>query len=145
MAMKIDAEAVRTLAALLEETGLGEIEYQDGERRIRIAMPVVQAPALAAAAPVMAAPANGASAAPEGPPAGSVPSPMVGTVYLQTGPGEPAFVKVGDRVAAGDILFIIEAMKVMNQVPSPRSGTVRSIEVENGQAVEYGEPVMVVE
>ena len=136
MAMKIDAEAVRTLAALLEETGLGEIEYQDGERRIRIAMPVVQAPALAAAAPVMAAPANGASAAPEGPPAGSVPSPMVGTVYMQTGPGEPAFVKVGDRVAAGDILFIIEAMKVMNQVPSPRSGTVRSIEVENGQAVE---------
>ena len=70
---------------------------------------------------------------------------MVGTVYLQAGPGEPPFVKVGDRVSAGDVIFIIEAMKVMNQMPAPKGGVVKSIEVENGQGVEFGEILMVIE
>ena len=77
--------------------------------------------------------------------AGGVSSPMVGTVYLQSGPGEPPFVKVGDRVSAGDVIFIIEAMKVMNQIPAPHGGVVKSVEVENGQAVEFGEVLMVIE
>ena len=143
---KIDADAVRTLAALLEETGLGEIEYQDDDRRIRVAMPQAAAVAMPQVAPA-AAPAAGAApaAASDAKPAGAITSPMVGTVYLQAGPGEPPFVKVGDRVSAGDVIFIIEAMKVMNQMPAPKGGVVKSIEVENGQGVEFGEILMVIE
>lgn len=141
----IDADAVKTLAAILEETGLGEIEYQDDDRRIRVAK---QAAAVAAPviAPAPAAPSSApASARGDAKPAGSVDSPMVGTVYLQSGPGEPSFVKVGDRVAEGDVILIIEAMKVMNQIPAPHSGVVRSIDVANAQAVEFGETLMVIE
>lgn len=139
----IDAEAVRTLAGLLEETGLGEIEYEVDDRRIRVAKPAVVAPPAAiAAAPVAAAPGAGAVAADL---PGAIASPMVGTVYLQSGPGEPAFIKVGDRVSAGDVIVIIEAMKVMNQIPAPHGGIVKSIEVENAQAVEFGEILMVIE
>lgn len=148
----IDAEAVRTLASLLDETGLGEIEYEVDDRRIRVAKPAV---AMAAhAAPTMAngAEATGvngashsASAESAAPIAGAVPSPMVGTVYLQASPGEPPFVKVGDSVAKGDVIAIIEAMKVMNQIPSPRSGVITSIEISNAQAVEFGETLMAIE
>ena len=142
---KIDADAVRTLASLLEETGLGEIEYQDGDRRIRVAMPQAAAPApVVAASQAPSAPATPTSGG-DAKPAGAITSPMVGTVYLQAGPGEPPFVKVGDRVSAGDVIFIIEAMKVMNQMPAPKSGVVKSIEVENGQGVEFGETLMVIE
>jgi len=143
-AFKIDAAAVRALAALLDETGLGEIEYEHDDRRIRVAKPtsVAAAPVVASALAPAAAPAGEAkpAAAP-----GSVTAPMVGAVYLQSGPGEPPFVKVGDRVAAGDIIVIIEAMKVMNQIPAPHGGVVKSIEIENGQAVEFGEVLMVIE
>lgn len=138
----IDAEAVRTLAGLLDETGLGEIEYEVDDRRIRVAKPGV-----AQVQPMAAAPAVNGAAAPVAatPEAGAVASPMVGTVYLQPGPGEPHFVKVGDRVTAGDVIMIIEAMKVMNQIPAPETGVVKSIMVENAQAVEFGEPLMVIE
>jgi len=139
---EIDVEAVRTLAGLLEETGLGEIEYEVDDRRIRVAKPGV---GMAMAAAPVAAPAATVGAAPDARPAGAVTSPMVGAVYLQAGPGEPPFVKVGDRVAAGDVIVIIEAMKVMNQIPAPHGGVVTSIHVENGQAVEFGEVLMVVE
>jgi acetyl-CoA carboxylase biotin carboxyl carrier protein len=144
---QIDTAAIRELAAILKETGLGEIEYEDTDRRIRIAMPApaaVVAPAAAALALATAPTAD-----PGGPIdtrlADAITSPMVGTVYLQSGPGEKPFVKVGDQVSAGDILFVIEAMKVMNQIPSTKSGVVKSIEIENGQAVEFGEPLMVIE
>jgi acetyl-CoA carboxylase biotin carboxyl carrier protein len=141
---KIDNEAVRLLADLIHETGLGEIEYEDGDRRIRVAMPQVSA------SPMVAAPVATATAAPSAPssdekPNGAVSSPMVGTVYLQSGPGEPPFIKVGDRINPGDTVVIIEAMKVMNQIPAPHGGVVRSIEVANAQAVEYGEVLMVIE
>lgn len=141
---EIDVEAVRTLAGLLEETGLGEIEYEVDDRRIRVAKQGVGG-AVAAAPVAMAAPAAPAGAAADARPAGAVTSPMVGAVYLQAGPGEPPFVKVGDRVAAGDVIVIIEAMKVMNQIPAPHGGVVTSIHVENGQAVEFGEVLMVIE
>lgn len=140
---EIDVEAVRTLAGLLEETGLGEIEYEVDDRRIRVAKPAV---GMAMAAAPVAAPAaapGGASA--DARPAGAVTSPMVGAVYLQAGPGEPPFAKVGDKIAAGDVIVIIEAMKVMNQIPAPHGGVVTSIHVENGQAVEFGEVLMVIE
>ncbi len=141
---KIDTEAVRLLADLIHETGLGEIEYEEGDRRIRVAMPQVSA------SPMVAAPVAAATAAPSAPssdekPNGAVSSPMVGTVYLQSGPGEPPFIKVGDRINPGDTVVIIEAMKVMNQIPAPHGGIVRSIEVANAQAVEYGEVLMVIE
>ncbi|MEK9904415.1 MAG: biotin/lipoyl-containing protein [Rhodospirillales bacterium] len=102
------------------------------------------------ASPVVAAPVATAIAAPPAPsidekPNGAVSSPMVGTVYLQSGPGEPPFIKVGDRINPGDTVVIIEAMKVMNQIPAPHGGVVRSIEVANAQAVEYGEVLMVIE
>ena len=148
----IDAEAVRTLAGLLEETGLGEIEYEVDDRRIRVAKPGVGMAAVAAA-PVNGAHVNGveANGAPapapqsDAKPAGATPAPMVGTIYLQAGPGEAPFVKVGDRVAAGDVIAIIEAMKVMNQIPAPHGGVVTSINVENAQPVEFGETMMVIE
>ena len=141
---KIDTEAVRLLADLIHETGLGEIEYEEGDRRIRVAMPQVSA------SPMVAAPVAAATAVPSAPssdekPNGAVSSPMVGTVYLQSGPGEPPFIKVGDRINPGDTVVIIEAMKVMNQIPAPHGGVVRSIEVANAQAVEYGEVLMVIE
>lgn len=146
----IDAEAVRTLAGLLDETGLGEIEYEVDDRRIRVAKPgvAVAAPAAlpAAAAQTNAAAAHGANgSAAAGPEAGAVPSPMVGTAYLQSGPGEAPFVKVGDRVNVGDVILIVEAMKVMNQIPAAHGGVVTDIRVENGQAVEFGETLMVIE
>lgn len=146
----IDEEAVRRLAALLEETGVGEIEYRDGDRSLRIsARGAVQAPApvAAAAAPVpetspadAASPAQQAPASAEGTP---VTAPIVGTVYLQPEPGQPAFVQVGDRVQAGQILLIIEAMKVYNQIPAPSDGVVRQVLVSSGDPVEYGETLMI--
>jgi acetyl-CoA carboxylase biotin carboxyl carrier protein len=141
---KIDADAVRLLANLINETGLGEIEYEEGDRRIRVAMPQ------SSAAPIVAAPIASAAAPAQTPdreekPSGAVTSPMVGTVYLQSGPGEPPFIKIGDRVNAGDVVIIIEAMKVMNQIPAPHGGTVRSIDVADAQAVEFGEVLMVIE
>ena len=142
---QIDTDAIKELAAILKETGLGEIEYEDTDRRIRIAMPTPVAVAAPAAPAIAAVPAVDAAGAADTRLADAITSPMVGTVYLQSGPGEKPFVKVGDRVSAGDIIFVIEAMKVMNQIPSTKGGVVKSIEIENGQAVEFGEPLMVIE
>ena len=148
--LSIDDKLVRKLADLLNETGLTEIEYEVEGRRIRIAKGGAAAMIAPVAAP-MAAPAAAAAAAPavegagDAVPAGAVTSPMVGTAYVAEEPGKPAFVKVGDQVSEGQTLLIIEAMKVMNQIPSPRAGTVKAILVQDGQPVEFGEPLMVIE
>jgi len=140
---EIDAEAIRALARLLDETGLSEIEIADGDHRLRVAR---------AAAPVIAAvPGAGPAEAVEPEPAadashpGAVMAPMVGTAYLAPEPGAPPFVGVGDAVVEGQTLLIIEAMKVMNPIRAPRAGTVRRILIENGQPVEYGEVLLIVE
>jgi acetyl-CoA carboxylase biotin carboxyl carrier protein len=140
----IDEALIRKLAKLLKETGLTEIEFETDDARIRVnaggtgpaiaAVPAIAAPAAAAA------PAANADA----PAAGSISSPMVGTAYLSPEPNAAAFVKVGDRVAKGQTILIIEAMKVMNPIPAPHAGTVTQILVQDGQPVEFGEPLMVV-
>jgi acetyl-CoA carboxylase biotin carboxyl carrier protein len=150
---EMDTEFVRKLAAILEETHLGEIELADGERRIRVARPQITV----AAAPVaMAQPAAMSQAAGAGVPAapasadlgahpGAVKSPMVGTAYLAPEPGKPAFVNVGDKITAGQTLLIIEAMKTFNPIKAPKAGTVAQILIENAQPVEFGQPLMIVE
>jgi acetyl-CoA carboxylase biotin carboxyl carrier protein len=142
----IDAEAIRALSDLLAETGLTEIEIEQNGARIRVARAGVMA-AIAATAPVVSAPAPAASApaaAPSsGPQAGAVTSPMVGTVYAAPEPGKPPFVKVGQQVKEGDTLFIVEAMKTMNPIPAPRSGTIKEICVENGSPIEFGQTLLI--
>lgn len=150
-AMHVDIELVRQLAAVLDDTQLTEIEVEDGERRVRVARTVTAAPAMQyAAAPAVAAapapaaaPAAAEAAAPAA--ANAVKSPMVGTAYLKPNPEAKSFVGVGDKVAAGDTLLIIEAMKVMNPIQAPAAGTVKAILVENGQPVEFDQPLVVVE
>lgn len=144
----VDPELIRQLAEILNQTGLGEIEYAEGERRIRVARPAVAPVATAIAAPNPAAAAGAvasASAAADAPPANAITAPMVGTVYVSPEPGAPPFVKVGDQVKEGQTLLIIEAMKVMNQIRSPRAGKVTQIFVSNGSPIEYGEPLLSVE
>jgi acetyl-CoA carboxylase biotin carboxyl carrier protein len=138
----VDAELVRALAALLEETGLTEIEYAVGERRIRV---VRGAPLSATMVSLPAAAAPQAAAAPVTLPAGAVTAPMVGTAYLAPSPEAPPFVKLGDSVREGQPLLIIEAMKVMNQILAPRAGKVVRILVADGAPVEYGQPLIVLE
>jgi acetyl-CoA carboxylase biotin carboxyl carrier protein len=134
----IDADAVRELTALLKETGLTEIEIEHNGARIRVSR---AASAPAAAAPQ--APAPSAPAPASGPQPGAVTSPMVGTVYTASEPGKPPLVKVGQQVKEGDTLFIVEAMKTMNAIPAPRSGTVKEILVENGAPVEFGQTLLI--
>lgn len=145
----VDEALVRKLAELLQETGLNEIEYESGTQRIRVNRGTVAAaaPVSAAIPPVMpaAAAAPSPAAAPDQPPQGAVTSPMVGTAYLAPEPGASPFVKVGDRVAKGQTLLIIEAMKVMNPIAAPHAGTVTEIYVQDGRPVEYGEVLMVVQ
>lgn len=150
--MNIDAALVRELAEMLGETGLTEIEVEDGDRKIRVARgavmaapvaPMMASPAAAAPAPVSAAPAPAAESAPADI-AGAVKSPMVGTAYLSPEPGAAQFVKVGDSVAKGDTLLIVEAMKVMNPIAADRAGTVTQILVENAQPVEFDQPLVVI-
>ncbi len=143
---KVDAEAIRELALLLDETGLSEIEIEDTGRRLRVArgmtgVPMAAAPAPAAQPSEAATPA--APAAADADHAGAVASPMVGTAYLAPEPGAAPFVKAGDSVAEGDTLLIIEAMKVMNPIRAPHSGTVERVLIENGSPVEYGQPLIV--
>ena len=150
--MAIDGALVRELAELLAETGLSEIEVEDGPRKIRVARqltaaPVaaqvaVAAPLAAASAPIAAAPAAPAVAVVS---ANAVKSPMVGTVYLSADPSSPPFVTVGKPVNEGDTLLIIEAMKVMKPIVAPRSGMVSAILVENAQPVEYDQPLVVID
>lgn len=151
-AMKVDTRLIRQLAKMLDETNLTEIEVEDGDRKIRVARgggvtTVAAAPAASAPAPPPPpAPSGGGEAATgdEDHP-GAVRSPMVGTVYMSPEPGAPSFVSVGDTVAEGDTLLIIEAMKVMNQIPSPRSGKVTKLLVENAEPVEFDQPLVVIE
>ena len=156
-AMQVDAGLVRQLAELLDATRLTEIEVQDGDRRIRVARTVSMAAAPAvqmapgaayAAAPApaaapAAAPAPAATAPADHP--GTVKSPMVGTIYLAAEPGAAPFIAVGKQIAAGETLLIVEAMKVMNPILAPKSGKVTQILVENGQPVEFDQPLVVVE
>jgi acetyl-CoA carboxylase biotin carboxyl carrier protein len=152
---ELDTEFVRKLAAILEETKLGEIELADGERRIRVARPTAS---VAQPAPVVTAAAPAAAAAPATAPTapaaaggdlskhpGAVKSPMVGTAYLAPEPGKPNFVSVGDKVTAGQTLLIIEAMKTFNPIKAPKAGTVVQVLIENARPVEFGEPLMIVE
>ena len=147
-----DDDLIRRLAALLEETGLSEIEFEAEGKRIRVGRgggPVATsaaepAPAAGAVAPATGA-APGAPSGAEAVPAGAVISPMVGTVYLAAEPGAPSLLKVGDEVTEGQTLLIIEAMKVMNPLASPRAGTVTRILVSDGQPVEFGEPLLIIE
>lgn len=140
----VDPDLIRRLAALLEETGLSEIEYAEGRRHVRVARPSGgHAAASHAAANPSVAPAVPAGPATGHAPPGAVASPMVGTVFLAPEPGAPAFVKLGDVVAEGQTLVIIEAMKVMNPIKAPRAGTVLEIRVANGTPVEFGEVLLV--
>ncbi len=148
--MNIDSALVRELAELLAATGLTEIEVEDGDRKIRVgrqAAPVVASvvPQALAAAPVAAAATSAPVEAPVvAAPVDAVKSPMVGTAYLSAEPGSAPFVSVGKAVQAGDVLLIVEAMKVMNQITAPKTGTVQALLVENGQPVEYDQPLVVI-
>ena len=139
--LAVDGDLIRALAALLEETGLSEIEYAVGDRRIRV---VRDAPATAPLAMPVAA-AAALAPVPAAEPAGAVKSPMVGTAYLSPQPGAPPFIAVGDAVRDGQVLLIIEAMKVMNQIHAPRTGRVMQILVADGTPVEYGQMLMVLD
>jgi acetyl-CoA carboxylase biotin carboxyl carrier protein len=150
---EFDEEMVRRLSQLLQENDLSEIEYESGGSRIRVARQLQQtylAPAQGpSGAPVQSggehAPRPGPEATAEQVPAGAVTSPMVGTVYVASEPGAAAFVQVGDQVREGQTLLIIEAMKVMNPLPAPRDGTVTRVMIADGQPVEFGEPLLVLE
>lgn len=149
-------ELIRELAELLDKSTLSEIEVEEDDFRIRVAREVpsavsYSAPAMAAAAPA-AMPAPAAAPAAEAPAAaspsdhpGAVPAPMVGTAYTAPSPGADPFVKVGDKVKEGDTILIIEAMKVMNQIAAPKSGTVKEIFVADAQPVEFGETLCIIE
>jgi len=150
---EMDTDFIRKLAAILEETGLGEIELSDGERKIRVARPttyaataapIAMAPMAGTAAPVAVMPAVAASTD-NGNHPGAVKSPMVGTVYLSPEPGKPVFVGVGDKVTAGQTLLIIEAMKTFNPIKAAKAGTVTQILIDDKQPVEFGQPLMIVE
>ena len=149
--LELDEDLVRKLSELLNEMGLTEIEYEFGEHRIRIARGgSLQAPVQQVASVPVAAAAPSPAPAPspgggDAVPANAITAPMVGTAYTASEPGAAPFVSVGDTVKEGQTLLIIEAMKVMNQIPSPRSGRVAQILIEDGQPVEYGEPLLVIE
>lgn len=144
--MQVDTDLVRELAAMLNDTGLSEIEVEDGERKIRVSrmMTAVAAPMIAAPAPATnAAPAAAALSGPTTS-ANAMKSPMVGTVYLTPEPDAAPFVTIGQQVKAGDTVLIIEAMKVMNPIVAATSGTVTEIYVESGQPIEFDQPLLVI-
>jgi acetyl-CoA carboxylase biotin carboxyl carrier protein len=146
--MQVDTDLVRELAAMLNDTGLSEIEVADGERKIRVSrtMIAVAAPLAAAAVAAPAAIPAAAVAAPSASAisANAMKSPMVGTVYLTPDPEAAPFVSIGQQVKAGDTVLIIEAMKVMNPIVAASSGTVTEIYVESGQPVEYDQPLLAI-
>jgi len=142
----LDIDAVRKLAKLLEETGLSEIEYAEGDRKIRcVAQRETTQVAASPIAPMAAAPAPAAAANAPAVNGTLVPSPMVGTVYMASTPGGAPFIKVGDKIKQGDTLLIIEAMKVMNPIKAPKAGTVTQILAEDAKPVEFGETLVVIE
>lgn len=159
----MDLRKLKTLIDLVQQSGIAELEITEGEERVRISrgtsgsapatpvqvytLPAAGVPPVAAGAPpaapaagAPAAPAEGEAAAPEG---HVIRSPMVGTFYRSSAPGAKAFVEVGQAVKAGDTICIIEAMKLLNEIEADRDGTVKAILVENGQPVEYGEPLVI--
>ena len=146
-----DSALIRELALLLDETNLTEIEVERAGLRVRVArnisiaasVPTMVAPAASAAVATAAAAPSAAADLAKHP--GVVPSPMVGTAYWAPEPGAKPFIEVGTKVSAGQTLLIIEAMKTMNQIPSPRAGTVTQILIEDGQPVEFGEPLVIIE
>jgi acetyl-CoA carboxylase biotin carboxyl carrier protein len=142
-----DNALIRELALLLDETNLTEIEIERAGLRVRVARNISMAVATSspAAATVMSVSATPVAVAELGKHPGVVPSPMVGTVYWASEPGAKPFIEVGAKVSIGQTLVIIEAMKTMNQIPSPRAGTVTQILVEDGQPVEFGEPLVIIE
>ena len=144
-----EQQLIRELANLLNETGLSEIEIEKSGLKVRVARNIsVQTTVAAAPAPAAAAPAAAKPAASPSDPSkhpGAVKSPMVGTAYRSPEPGAPPFAEVGKRVSQGDTLLIIEAMKTMNQIPAPHAGKITAILVENGQPVEFGEPLVIIE
>jgi acetyl-CoA carboxylase biotin carboxyl carrier protein len=152
MSLSFDPKTLAELAALLNETGLSEIELAEGDRKVRLArviapvsIPVaapVAAPAPVAAAPA-AAPAPAPAVAADHP--GAIKSPMVGVAYLSAEPGAPPYVSIGQSVEAGATLLLIEAMKTFNQIKAPRAGVVKQMLVTSGQPVEYDEPLLIVE
>jgi acetyl-CoA carboxylase biotin carboxyl carrier protein len=145
----VDEALVRKLAQLLKDTGLSEIEFESEGRRIRVnsgristsMSGSIEQGGGAAAAPATAAP----TVRNDGPPAGALTSPMVGTAYLSAEPGAAAFVKAGDRVTKGQTVLIIEAMKVMNPILAPAGGVVKEILISDGQPVEFGEALMIIQ
>jgi acetyl-CoA carboxylase biotin carboxyl carrier protein len=146
----MDIRKVKKLIELLEQSNINELEINEGDESVRISRggtPVTYAtapvPAPVAAPVPEAAPAAAEAAAPE--PAGhAVKSPMVGTFYSSPAPGSPAFVSVGQKVAAGDVICIIEAMKMMNQIEADKAGTIGAIMVEDGEAVEFDQPIVTI-
>ena len=151
-----DPDLVRELALLLAETDLSEIEVEKGDLRIRVArtltanvsVPVAAAhpaPALPAAATPLPVPADSAASPPYLDHPGAVLSPMVGTAYRRPSPDSKAFIEIGSRVEIGDKLVLVEAMKTFNEISAPRAGVVTAIFIEDGQPVEYGEPLLVIE
>ena len=148
--MNVDIDIVRELAELLADTGLTEIEVEDGDRKVRVARggfaPAPAAMAAPVAAPTAPAAPSAAQASETAAPdmTGALKSPMVGTAYLAPEPGAPDFVKVGDSVKEGDTLVIVEAMKVMNPIAADKSGTVKAILIENAQPVEFDQPLVVI-
>ncbi len=152
--MNVDTKLVRELAEMLGETGLTEIEVEDGERKVRVSRGAVAAPAqqmmaapatpAPAPAPAVTAPASPEAPAAEASHADAMKSPMVGTVYLSAEPGAAPFVSVGDSVKEGDTLVIVEAMKVMNPIAADKAGTIKAILVENAQPVEFDQPLVVI-
>lgn len=149
----MDIRKVKKLIEMLEESSLAEIEIKEGEESIRISRAGIAVAQVVTAAPVAptTAPAPAAAVPGEAPsspvrPSGHlVTSPMVGTFYRSPSPGAKSFVEVGDTVAVGDTLCIIEAMKMMNQIESDKAGVIKAILKENGQPVEFGEPMFVIE
>jgi acetyl-CoA carboxylase biotin carboxyl carrier protein len=139
-------DMVRSLARLLEETGLSEIEIEEGGRRVRVARTLAGAaapiPVAIPHAPAVAAVERATEPAVH---PGTVVSPMVGSAYRAPAPGAKPFVEIGSRVKAGEVLLIIEAMKTMNQIEAPRAGAVIQILFEDGQPVEFGQPLMIIE
>ena len=143
----VDHDLIHELTKLLDETGLTEIEIEQDGRRVRVARGVTVAPAavrVEVASPQAAAETAAKVIDPTKHP-GVVISPMVGTAYAAAEPGAKPFIDVGNTVKAGDTLLIVEAMKTMNQIPAPRAGTVIQILFEDGQPVEFGEPLVIIE
>lgn len=151
----MDIRKVKKLIELLDESGIAEIEITEGEESVRISRystsaPMVSAPAAVAAPPAVATPAVAAAAVPEAPVEAEedgyeVKAPMVGTFYGASSPGAAPYVQVGDRVSEGDTLCIIEAMKMMNPIEADVSGVIKSIRIQNGEPIEFGQTLFVID